>query len=79
MLETSHADFHCLILGIVWVLFHKTFQIKKEKFFFKWEESLNQRLNFWSSLEGKNYNFIYDEDAVNRSAAIDQEPVFKSS
>lgn len=72
--------FHCLILGIEWVLFHKTFQIKKEKFF-KSEKcsSLNQRLNFLSSLDGKTYNFIYDEDADNRSTAIDQQPVFKSS
>lgn len=72
--------FHCLILGIEWVLFHKTFQIKKEKFF-KSEKSspLKERLNFWSSLDGNTYNFIYDEDADNRSTAIGQLPVFKSS
>ena len=72
--------FHCLILGIEWVLFHKTFQIKKGKFF-KSEKStsLNERLNFWSRLDGKTYNFIYDEDADNRSTAIGQQPVFKSS
>ena len=33
MLEMSHDDFHGLILGRIWVLFHKTVQIKKEKFF----------------------------------------------